>query len=83
VRPAVGVEQDVGRLEVVVEDAALVGVVDGPGHGGQQRRGGARVGGEAAEVLGEVAALDQLHAEVESTLPWRRGSSWSRASSPR
>ena len=32
VRLAVGVEQDVGRLEVAVQDAALVGVVDGPRH---------------------------------------------------
>ena len=33
---AVGVEQDVGRLQVAVQDAALVGVVDGPGDRRQQ-----------------------------------------------
>jgi hypothetical protein len=42
VRLARGVEEDVGRLEVAVQDAALVGVVDGAGGGGQQPGGLAR-----------------------------------------
>ena len=41
---ALGVEQDVGRLQVAVQDAALVGVVDGLGDLGDQPRGGPRVG---------------------------------------
>ena len=35
VRRAVGVEQDVAGLEVAVQDAALVGVVDGASDGDQ------------------------------------------------
>ena len=38
-RLAVRVEQDVSGLEVAVEDAALVGVVDGAGDAGDKGRG--------------------------------------------
>ena len=65
VRVAVGVEQDVGRLEVAVQDAALVGVVDRPGDGRQQAAAASRAGRRARpDASGQAAALDQLHAEV-------------------
>ena len=51
VRLALGVEQDVGRLEVAVQDAALVGVVDRPGHRRQQPRPPARVPGQTRQML--------------------------------
>ena len=41
------VEQDVGRLQVAVEDAALVGVVHGLGHDGHQPGRGGEIGGES------------------------------------
>ena len=43
------VEQDIGRLQVAVEDAALVGVMDRLGDDGDQPRRGAGVGGELGE----------------------------------
>ena len=64
VRLALVVEQDVGRLEVAVEDAALVGVVDGPAASATSRAAARGSFCEAVEPLGEAAALDQLHAEV-------------------
>ena len=45
VRPALLVEQDVGRLEVAVQDAALVGVVHGRGDLGHQPRHGPGIAG--------------------------------------
>ena len=65
VRLALGVEQDVGRLEVAVQDAPLVGVVHRLGRLGHQPR--PRPSGRpctVGEPVGEAAALDQLHAEV-------------------
>jgi len=64
VRLTVCVDQDVGRLEVAVDDAALVRVVDGAGDGEQQPHRGPRVPGQAAHVRTQTRPLDQLHAEV-------------------
>ena len=50
VRLAGAVEQDVGRLEVAVEDAALVGVVHGAGDGRQQLGRGPRIIGEPRQA---------------------------------
>jgi hypothetical protein len=61
---SLGIEEDVARLEIAVQDAALVGVVDRTGHRRQQPGGGPRVLPEPRQVLAEVAAVDQLHAEV-------------------
>ena len=58
------VEQDVAGLEVAVQDAALVGEVDGSGHGFDQTGGGLRSKDCLADYLGEAAALDELHAEI-------------------
>ena len=44
VRLVVGVEQDVGRLQVAVQDALLVGVLDGPGDGDAGSAAAARPG---------------------------------------
>jgi hypothetical protein len=62
---ALAVQQDVGRLEVAVQDAALVRVVDRPGHQGEQPGAGAGVGLEVGQPAGQAAALQQRHAEVE------------------
>ena len=61
---AFGVDQDVRRLQIAVENAAHVGVVDRLGRLGQERRRGPGIGLERGELLGEVAPLDQLHAEI-------------------
>ena len=63
-RLALPVEQDVGRLEVAVDDAALVGVVDGLGHLGHQPGRLARRQRAVGGLLGQAAALDEAHAEV-------------------
>ena len=57
-------QQDVGGLQVAVQDAALVSVMDGAGHGRHQPRGGTRVVGVALDLGGQVAAVDEFHAEV-------------------
>ena len=60
------VEQDVGRLEVAVQDAALVGVVHRPRAPlATSRRAPCRRRSRAiaARQLAEAAALDQLHAK--------------------
>jgi hypothetical protein len=59
-------EQDVGRLEVAVDDFLLVGVLDGVGQGADQLgclRGGLRLAGEVAI---QAAPLDEFHGEVGS-----------------
>ena len=57
-------KEDVGRLQVAVEDAALVGVVDGPCDRRHQPCRGARISAESLDLRGQVAAVDELHAEV-------------------
>src|SRR3712207_9031694 len=42
--------------------------MDGAGHGGQQPGGGARPAEEAGQVLGQAAALDELHRVVGPAL---------------
>jgi len=68
-RPAFGllhVQEDVARLEVAVQDAALVGVVDGVGERGQEPGGFSRrrpaVG--SRQPMRQAATLDELHAQV-------------------
>jgi hypothetical protein len=58
------VQQDVGGLEVAVQQLALVGVVDRPRHLHQQPGRRPRVGAEAVQRAVQAAALDELHAEV-------------------
>ena len=67
-RPARAVEQDIGRLQVAVEDPALVGVVHRAGDDRQQLGRGPRVMGEPRQLAGEAAPLDQPHGEVVLTL---------------
>ena len=61
VRLSAPIEENVGRLQIAMQDAALVSVVDGPPHLDHQRRQG-----RAAQrrPIGEAAAVDQLHAEI-------------------
>jgi hypothetical protein len=58
-----GEEEDVGGFEVAVDNAPLVGVVDGPGQGLQQP--GRRAGrpGRALQPVGQAAALDILQGQ--------------------
>ena len=58
------VEEDVRRLQVAVKDAPHVGVLDGFGRLDHQGHGGPGIVLERGELLGEVAPIDQLHAEV-------------------
>ena len=62
-RQAALVEQDIGRLQVAVQNPALVGMMDGLGDDGDQPGGRAGIGGELGEPLVEAASRDQLHAE--------------------
>jgi hypothetical protein len=57
-------EQHVGGLEVPVQDAALVGLVNGPRQGGHQAGGGGRWHRHAAEPPVQAAAACVLEGEV-------------------
>ena len=57
-------KEDVGRLQVAVEDPALMDVVNGPCDRRHQPCRGARISLEALDLRGQVAAVDELHAEV-------------------
>ena len=57
---AFGVDQDVRRLQVAVQNAPHVGVVDGLGRLDQQGRRGPGLVLERVELLGEVAPLDSF-----------------------
>ena len=61
---ALVIQQDVGRFQVAVKDAALVGVVNGVGDLRHDPRGLARVVLEVSEGFFHPPAVDQLHAEV-------------------
>src|SRR5438128_2836450 len=63
VRLSLRIEKDIPRLQIAMENAALVGMMDGAGHRGEQPRGAALIAAEALEVIGEAAAFEQLHAE--------------------
>ena len=64
VRVTLLVDQDVRRLQVAMEDAAHVGVLDGFGRLDHQGHGRAEIVPERGELIGEVAPLDELHAEI-------------------
>ena len=68
VRLALLVQQDVGRLEVAVQDSPLVGVLDRFGDVGQQGRDGPRVVLVGVQPGAQAAAGNQLHAEILLTL---------------
>ena len=69
VRLAVAIDQDVLGLQVAMEHAALMGMVDRSGDRGHQVGRGAGVFLEWGEFVGEVATFDQLHT-VEVALGW-------------
>lgn len=63
------VEEQVGGLQVAVQDSMLVRAMDGPGDLGQQAGRGLGIGQEARPVLVQIAAGTQLHAvEMASVL---------------
>ena len=57
-------KQDIGRLQVPVQDSALVSVMHGASHRRHQARGIAGVVPEPGGQECEIAAFDQLHAEI-------------------
>ncbi len=57
-------QEDIRRFQVPVEDAPLVGIVHRAGDRRYQLRRGAGIGHEAPGMRREIAAVDQLHAEV-------------------
>jgi hypothetical protein len=63
VRLPVRVEEDVGRLQIAVQQPALVGVVNSSCHDGHQPGGPDRLR-VAADGIGQAAAVDEVHAEV-------------------
>ena len=67
-RLALRVEEDVPRFEVAVEDAALVGVVDGAGDAGDEPGGGGSLaegrGLGAGKLFSERSPFHELHHEV-------------------
>ena len=58
VRPALAVDQDVGRLQVAVQDAVLVGVVDGPADERPVAGRVARLHGAVGQHVGQRLSLD-------------------------
>ena len=76
---AVRGEQDVGRLEVAVDDPGLVGDVDGPGQGGQQLGGRPARLGVAAQPIVQAPAVEQLQHTNGGSLDDRLGGNPSRA----
>ena len=60
---AIGVEQDVRRLQVAVNDPLLVQMFDGPSHGGHQPHGGVDADWSLLDPFGEALAGDVLHRE--------------------
>ncbi len=63
-RAAVGVDQDIGRLQVAVDDASPVSVIDGASDVGQQTDRSAGVGAKPGKLGSEAAAGEKSHAEV-------------------
>ena len=63
-RFALLVKENVGRLEITVEDAALVGVVNSLGDRDHELRGVLRVGGVRRECPAQARTADQLHREI-------------------
>jgi hypothetical protein len=61
-------QQNVGRLQVAVDDALLMGVVHGPGERLDQDRRLRSRGRLTAGGLGQAAAVDQLHREVRQAV---------------
>ena len=55
--------QDVRGLQVAVEEALAVGVMDGRRQLGHEPRRGPGIAGIPGALLGEVASVDELHAE--------------------
>ena len=68
-RLVIRVEQDVRRLEVAVQHAALMGVMDRPRHLHHDLGRRPRPRGETIEFPGQAAALEQFHAEVQLPVP--------------
>ena len=63
---AVGGQEDVTRLQVAVDDPAVVGRLDGLSQRGDERRGPAGGEGSDRKPLGETSPFDELHREVRS-----------------
>ncbi len=66
---AVGGEQDVGRLQIPVDDTALVGAMDRAGQKGRSPGGVPGRLRTAVETLGQAVAGHELHREEGSALP--------------
>ena len=58
------VEQDVVRLEVAMDDASIMGVLDRLGDLLHQRRRLARGQRSVGDLLRQAGALDEAHAEI-------------------
>ena len=61
---AIAIEQDIAWLQITVKNAALVGVVNGPGDSREQPGSGALILGEERQTLRQAAAFNQLHGEI-------------------
>ncbi len=61
---AFGIDRDVRRLQVAMQNPACMGIVDGLGVLGQEVHLGLGIVLERVDLVGEVAPLDELHAEV-------------------
>ena len=63
-RAAVGVDQDVRRLEVAMQDAPLVGIRDRPADRRQYLRGATGGHGAVRQEPGQGRPLDELHRQI-------------------
>ena len=69
---AVGADEDVGRLEVAVDDAVVVGVLHGHRDRADELEDLPLVEAVLADVLVERLAVDELHGEVADAVMRRR-----------
>jgi hypothetical protein len=61
------VDQNIGRLQVAVQNAPLVGMVHGPGYSRHQLSSRPKVAVIFLEPFREVSSFDKLHAEKAAT----------------
>src|SRR5205085_865606 len=68
VRPAVRIEQDVGRLDVTMNDAVPVSVLQSVGNAGNQFRNVTKSETSGLQARGQRLSLDKLLDEIEQPL---------------
>ena len=68
VRLALLIEENVGGLEIAMDDPSRVQVMDGPGHTGKEQRCFFGTERPSPQLRREALALDQVHGQVVQSL---------------